>query len=497
MHADVRAAIALAIFVLILVVATVLSAPRRVGDGNEYMAMAMNIAEGQGPSLSPSRLAALETRLAALGDTFNLELDRPHLVRNDGTQDFAHFWLYSAMAAPSVALAQAIGIHPNYGFALLNGLLLCASFFVVARATSAAVALVLFVGPVVWWIDKAHTEPFTFALVAVAFAVLRSHPWWSMVAIAVASTQNPPIALALPVIWLTTVAVRPGLLWDRRLWVCTGISAVIAMLHPLYYLSGLGVYTPQVLGGAEIRVPTGTEFLAVITDLNIGLIPNYPLWAFAVIALGVIPLARSQQLRNPWLIATAVCGLIFMFGASQTTHFNSGGQGPSRYALWLIPLAVPAFGLAVRVWPSWAKRLALATAIVGVVWAWIAYQPSIYEGRYLEPTPIADFVWRELPFLDNPLPEIFYARTAHHTGPMESVATATCSKVLLVNGRPVEHCPLPVEIPQECARRGAVCFANRLAASYEFLDAAGKSSERNAFSTDSADGPGGPVRLVQ
>jgi hypothetical protein len=57
-------------------------------------------------------------------------------------------------------------------------------------------------------IDKAHTEVFTFALPTIAFALMRERPWWSMVAAGAASTQNPPIAILVLIVFLAASALQ-------------------------------------------------------------------------------------------------------------------------------------------------------------------------------------------------------------------------------------------------------------------------------------------------
>ena len=120
----------------------------------------------------------------------------PELRDAAGRQDYFHFWFYSALAVPGLWLVRSVGGHPNYAFTILNLILFLAAAWVVSRhltwwLTAASCS------PVIWWLDKAHTEVFTFSLLAIAFALMREAPWWSLVALGAASTQNPPIALTL------------------------------------------------------------------------------------------------------------------------------------------------------------------------------------------------------------------------------------------------------------------------------------------------------------
>lgn len=434
--------------------------------------MAMNIAAGRGPSLSAADLADVQARFARLETGFEGQnLSRPTFVQRDGRQDFSHFWLYPALAAPGVWLAEQSGLHPNLGFDLVNVLMLTFAFALVGRRVPVAIAFLLFVGPVLWWVDKAAVEPFMFSLIAIAVMTLDERPIWSFLALGLAATQNPPVALALPFFWSAAVALHPAVVHRVRFWAGTVGAGALALLHPIYYLVNLGTYTPQVLdGGASIHVPTLQQYSAILTDLNIGLLANIPQWGIAVITLGVIPLAvRSRRtLVHPVVLASIAAGLVFLFGASQTTHFNGGSQGPSRYALWLIPLALPIIQLSERHWNRPARDVALGLATASCITGWSAYQPS-QSALYLQPTQIAAYVWSTFPSLDNPLPEVFVDRTAHQETPLRSSGTPSCSKLILVDGAPVPGCPTRNPPPDGCSSKGDVCYANRNGAGYDYV----------------------------
>ncbi len=107
-----------------------------------------------------------------------------------------HFWLYSALAAPLVRLVSAAGWNPLAGFTVLNIGLLVWTFGVVLPRAGLPGTVLLMVGPILWWTDKAHSEPFTFSMIAMGFAVLSETPWWSFVTLSLAGVQNFPIALS-------------------------------------------------------------------------------------------------------------------------------------------------------------------------------------------------------------------------------------------------------------------------------------------------------------
>ena len=133
------------------------STPRVVGDAREYALMAVNLARLESPSVSREEMAGIGTVLPGVTSE---GLAMPQLQGPEGRQVFPHFWFYSLLAAPFV------GAQPLLAFAVLNLLLLTAASVVLARRVPLATLALVMAGPVVWWIDKAHTEVFTVALTA-------------------------------------------------------------------------------------------------------------------------------------------------------------------------------------------------------------------------------------------------------------------------------------------------------------------------------------------
>ena len=155
------------------------SDPRHVGDAGEYTAMAVNLARFNRPSLTRPQLAEAAARLP---EGAGANLTQPQMLAPDGRQDFAHFWFYPLLAAPLVHMAMVFGFDPQFGFTALNlALLIGLTLLLSTRLAPGAVMLVV-LGPIIWWLDKPHTEVFTFSCVATALLLLREKPWWSIVA---------------------------------------------------------------------------------------------------------------------------------------------------------------------------------------------------------------------------------------------------------------------------------------------------------------------------
>ena len=184
-----RPAVAAVTFACLIVVLAATSTPRVVGDGSEYVHLASRLAAGHLPGPGESR----------------------------------HFIFYPALAAPLIRL----GLTPTAAFTILNGFLLVAAAYAAASRLHWTWCAIVFIGPVLWWLDKPHTEPFTFAMYAIAFALLETAPWWSLAAAGAAATQNPGNGLLVGVLAAAAIAGQPARLKDRRFWL--GLACGLAL----------------------------------------------------------------------------------------------------------------------------------------------------------------------------------------------------------------------------------------------------------------------------
>lgn len=486
--------------VLLLVAA--LAPIARTGDAHQYYAMATALADRRPPSLTAAEVERfkawlfqqpVESAFAAA----ERAVDQPPLIV-DGRQEFSHFWLYPLLAAPIIALMDALTLHPGYAFLMVNAGLLGLALWTVQRAFSPVVALLLLASPVIWFVNKAQVEVFTFSLLAIAMAQARQGRFLAAgLAAAIAATQNAPILAAVACFWaaglLHHLVRRPRPPITRRAIALVVMTVAVGAMHPAYYLWRLGVLTPQQLnGGIGLGLPSAEAYLAVLIDPDIGLLPWMPLYGLiATIGLAMVwlnspsspqswgehakltsptigPGAGCPQgvaaagsegfgIGRPWrdeetlnLRLAALCGLIigawFLFVFAQTTNVNSGGTVHiSRYALWLAPLALPLLA-ATTDWlrPRAPALLPLAGLIAFVGYAFY-FQPARTE-HYLTPSPQAVFVTTWAPELYRSVPEIFYERRHQVDGGVRgSAASSTCRVILLHAESPETPCRLSPE----------------------------------------------------
>ena len=462
-----RAGPALIAYGAVLLLLVALSSPRKTGDGNDYLALAHNLSNLRAPTFAED-LRDIRPYFDRW-DTGYENIPEFFLVRDnrgdDGRYDLQHFWFYPALVAPAVAVTDAVGVHPNYAFAAVNLLLLLVAAAIVARRLGPMLTALLFLGPVVWWVDKAQTEAFTFSMLAIAMASLRDRPGVALACIGAAATQNPPLAILLAVAMLAVAVTQRGWWRDKGVLVGGVLGGALALIHPVYYQLRLGELSS--LHGVVQHVPTVPELRFALFDLNFGLVPGAPVFVLVIAVAFVLLLRRPRQLAS-WDLAVALAAVpIFLYAFSQSPLLAAGGTpSMTRYALWLMPLAIPLLAR-LRETDSVPERWLVVAVAATVAWTVAMFLPSHSQGDVLHPTSLASWVWRHHPGVENPLAEVFYLKVAHAYSAPQPAALPNCAKVLVVYGE-WARCPVG-PVPARC--RADACYANRDGDHYDFVDA--------------------------
>ncbi len=465
------------------------SAPRIIGDGGEYLAQALNFAALNPPSFGRQTIPQIERRLAeTVPDLSAWSIERTSVAGHDRRRDFLHFWFYALLTTPLVWITHAVGVSPLHAFTALNLVLLAIALHLALPRAGITVTVLLFASPLVWWLDKAHTEVFTVTLLTIALLTMRDRPWWAMVAAGAAATQNPPITAVLLLIGLAVLAERRlAALWDRRIVAGAGVGLALAALPPVYTYVRHG--TPSLLLYAtRPGFPTAAELSASVLDPSMGLIGNFPVFLVATIGVGVWLAARHPRLllTSETAVATASAA-VFLYAFAQTSNPHHGGTpSMTRYALWFIPLSL-------AVWVPWrrvagprGRNVMRVAAAVSAFASIVAFHPGVPSNAH-EPTPLAIWLWTHHPRWHHPLPEVFTETLFHAERTSVPVAAPGCAKILLAarHNAPAWPVPcLPAPVPAFCLTPETLCYANRRGGNYTFTRAPGR---KVAFTHDDAD----------
>jgi hypothetical protein len=154
----------------------------------------------------------------------------------------------------------------------------------------------------------------------------------------------------------------------------------------------------------------------VLIDPDVGLLWN---WAPALPLFGVLLyLLATRRMKTSlnWAIFAIATLAVLALSHAATTNYNHGGtRSISRYALWYLFLLLPAlvhivqYLLNSRGW-RWLSGMTVAALL------FVPAAAMNWPGRgasYLHHSVAATAVYRYIPALYDPIPEIFEERTGH------------------------------------------------------------------------------------
>lgn len=429
-----------------------------VGDGNEYYALYYAWLDTFRPWMSPPSFASFQELVSRyeIGNLITAEqlAARFSILHVGETADFNHFWLYSFLAFGLSAPLQALGVslQAHQSFLLLHYALLLGMFVTLFRLYRwqglAAAVIMTLLSPMLWYLNKVHTELFTvvFTLLAVAFVHRRLYLAGAL-CLAMASTQNPSFALiAFIPFFYRVIMLRHKHLSTLEVIMAIG-TALLVLLHPAYYFFRYGVPTPQLLaGGASLGGNLSTFYIWLI-DPDLGLLPYWPLGIVAVLLAIFISYTKKEELDdgregNIFYIFFIFSFLAINFYAhSSTTNLNSGATpGPARYALWYLPIFLPAVLYVLRNLDGRKSLISIWIVCLALnAWLNIRISDPRETEKVATPSYLSSFVQTYLSSLYSPPDEVFaekysgFAENIFWVHP-RAILGPDCTKVLVYPG---------------------------------------------------------------
>ncbi len=435
------------IFALVFFLFVVLLPPQRVGDGSEYYGLFLAIHDGHRTFMTAPAWAAYNflftsSHIVGLVDPTSLKNTFPSLSQISGA-DFNHFWLYSALAAATSGWLTAFGLSVHECFLLLHALLLSVLVYVATKHFGKmgllAVAIILVGSPIFWFIDKVHTEFFTFCCVSIGTLLFCRHRYFSAALwLALASTQN--ISIGATALFLLAVGA-----WNARHQnvsfrdaALAFIALILIAIHPIYYFFRVGVIDPQLLaGGAKIGANFRNMYIWFL-DPDIGLIPNWPMSVAILAATAIALLVNQSKLPRITIAYVLVFITTNLYAQSSTTNLNSGATvDVARYATWYIGLFIPCLAFTLKLINHKCKLALKACAALLLLFFTFSSAAHFYPSKhetYLAPTVLSSWVQEQFPALYDPPAQIFADRNsgASTLPPSYAVVGPACKKVLVV-----------------------------------------------------------------
>ncbi len=406
-----RAALVASLAVAIALVALALWAPPVVeGDGAEYLLMCESLYRHGSPSLRPDDLDAVRALAGPAWSSREAPVLSAYFTGADGGRYAWHFWGYSLVAVPARAVLGATGGDPLRALPLTNALCLAGMVAVVLLVSAedperrVLLALLLLASPVLPLLRWTHPEPFAFAAAVIALALHARAPRAAIACAAVASWQAPPLFVLVLLLWAGSAL--PAL--RGREWKAAALSTAAALpmaLPPAFFLVLFG--TPNLAARQSFMRASDLSLRRAVDlalDLDLGLLPHTPGVIVLAFVLGLAALPRGRwRAFETQLLATAAAAAV---AATLNPNWNNATSGPSRYAIWLLPLVLWAVASARRFPPA---ILAGAATVQFAVLA--ARGGPLAPVDYLRHSAAARAVLDRWPALYSPTHEIFVERT--------------------------------------------------------------------------------------
>lgn len=426
----------------------------RVGDGSDYYAMQLAWKTNLKPFMTPESWQAYAA-LVESGDIFGL-MDMPVLkhinlpLQHGQTTDFTHFWFYSFLAfllgLPFSLLGMPLGLHAS--FLLLHAFLLSLTWILAYRFYAwkglAAIALLTFLSPVLWFFDKAHTELFTFCVTTSAVILfLKKRYLPSAFFLSMAAAQNISFAAISGLALLIYLYEHRDKIFSMAELAIVILTVAFNLISPLYTFFRFGVLNPQQLFGYIQLGSLLSRSYIWFVDPDIGMFPHWPLGLFVLIAFGFLA-SRRLRIWNKHLPLILFLGMYFaasLVAQASTVNINAGGNpGISRYALWYLALFFPAIVLWMDKAFSkrWSAALSLAVILLGGWFNLSNYHPLVDQFAYIRPSRLSYWIQERFPTLYTPPAEIFAERyggmgeNIQHDGYL-AVMGPDCRKLLIID----------------------------------------------------------------
>lgn len=411
-------------------------APEMEGDVVEYAVTTIAIASHGSADIRLEDLARARQMLPRLKEPYDLleagmraNSDKLYAAFTRGREGkvFAiHFWGYPALAAGPFKVLDALGQDPFKAFQVVNlaavfilGLALRRLFGSAPRALLGVGLFMLCGGSL--YMNWSSPECLSAAALLAGLALYTSGaPLAGAVMAGLAGQQNPTILFFFgfaPLLHLVLdcdaarcIGANIARVLQRRYLLGLAAGMAVFALPPLFNLYQFGVPNiiaklfsdPSMIGRARLH--------SFFFDLNQGMVLGIPGLVLALVAWG-----WRKPVRDAAVVGWAVMfTLTLAIPALAVLNWNSGAAGIMRYAFWAAMPLLFVFFLRMARSPAWPAPMLLAVVLLQGV----AMQAAA-SYRYVDMSPLAQWVMKHAPQLYHPEPEIFVERLGHHDNYIE------------------------------------------------------------------------------
>lgn len=408
-------------FSIISIIYTFSTNAEIMGDGAYYFSTLISIATDYYPHLS-------ETSREIIIDRFGFDVHSGLSERIESTYYAWHFWLYPLLCLPAFWILDLLNLDILKSFQVTNAfLMILGIYWILFRCPISNYSKQFIVALLVFstgtsYIKWSHPEIFSCVFLAMACCEFISKRYfWMTVFTAIASYQNPSIALFL---WPIYAYLSIDLHFNKK----QPLIEIVKKLLPLATASLLvfipyawnilifGSYNPiadsHYINYSIISID---RLISFYFDLNQGAIVSTPglfIIIPLIVAFKIYPIKNNKPkfVKHDILI---VSSLIISIPVLAQLNWNPGQQVALRYVSWAsIPLI---FWIATNINLTKNNRIIKFTSLF-VLFIQVFF--SLFYGglgydksqSYIEIKPWISKIWNINPHMYNPIPEIFYER---------------------------------------------------------------------------------------
>lgn len=398
------------------------------GDIVEYFGITETVLTHGGLNLTPETKTALETKYLNPG-YFE---DPGHYLQGIDDQRYpVHFFFYSILAIPARLFLRLLQQNELNTFAVTNLLIFTGTLaLILKRYVHSPFKRVVFLflcyfSPFLTFITWPGPDLLYMCLLLIALFAFFAREYAAAAILAtVASWHSQPliiVAFAATGYFVIKEALqadttgRYKIHISRSVLIVGGAAFFIVILPYIYNLMAFGVFSPWTilpdgwtkLNGFGLQNASVWKLYEQLFDLNYGLFWYAPL----ILALGIYALFFSgRQHRMLWYVSSVFLITAFFYQTNPAWHYGTAGYGPSRHAIFLLPLFLYLAMYRVRPghkYTSWITGVVISQLII------LSFNGLLFPDfrNTLKHSALATYALTTYPSIYNPTPEIFVDRT--------------------------------------------------------------------------------------
>lgn len=397
------------------------------GDIAEYHGITETIIKSGSLALTP----IAEHNLRSYLQPSYFENPGYYLAGTDGQRYPVHFILYSLLAVPVRLVLHLFSINELQTLRITNVLMLFAVIvvawkFIVQNPFKRTILLMaIFLSPLVFFLSWPGPDIFFLSLLLVSvFIFFQKRYVLSGILAAIAALHSQPLSVLAALIGgyalyqhvLASKKIPKTVQAHFEFVLSLGIIGIILSIPVFYNLLFFGAWSPwpklqdgwTILNGFGFQNLSFQKFFEQFFDLNFGLF----FYAPVLLLTGFYFIFKYFRNKDVIFLFASFLLTAFFYQTNPAWHYGTAGYGPSRHAIFLIPLFIVFFVFTIQ---KSLKHYVLLGVLI------LTQLPILYMNGFVNPditntlrnSPIAKFVLNNWPGLYNPTPEIFVDRTNH------------------------------------------------------------------------------------